>query len=60
MVIIFSGRYAIGDTMIAKNGVTDASSVTIAPKNIAIGMIGSMSMFAGIPMMDISPIAYAR
>ena len=59
-VIVFSGRSATGDMIIASDDENRAISVTVAPKNIASGIIGKIAIFAGTPIMDTSPIAYAK
>ena len=60
VMIVFSGRSAIGETAIATGGTSNATMVPIAPNSIASGMSGSTSMFDGIPTIDTSPIVYAR
>lgn len=60
VVIAFSGNSAMGDNTVANVGESSATNVTAVPKNIAGAMIGKITIFAGIPMIDTSPIVYAR
>ena len=60
VVIVLSGRNAVGDSAIASAGAGSAIRVIIVPNSIAGGMSGKTSMFAIIPTVDTSPIVYAK